>query len=243
MRNCSPRPARFPQAAVFPAVFPAVLTGVFTAVFTAGIAGCRGVPALPAGTGPGLVAFDPAPPEGARTWPRPTWRAGDRFSFLRGGQQRLDLTVAAATREGYTLVDASGNRLRRGLDLSNIGEWPPEGDEALHELTPPDVRFHWPLWVGKRWRCRYVDRTAGGEALEIETSYAVEDVDTVTTPAGTFEALRIVRTSRLHRQGGLFLDRINVIWYAPEPGLEVRQVFGDTSLELVAWQSAPVAGR
>ncbi len=217
---------------------------------------CGSAPKLPDGSGPGLVAFDPAAPASTQVFEPPEWHVGDAFTLLRGGRQRIEFRVAAATDDGYLLVDGNGNRLQRGRDLSNIGEWGPAvADEpngpteatALHALTPPDVRFHWPLWVGKRWRCQYSDRTAGGNALPIESAYEVEDLDTVDTPAGTFRALRIVRTSRLRvdgGSGGTFLDRVNLIWYAPDIGLEVRQVFGDTAVELVEWRSsAPPAAR
>ncbi len=61
--------------------------------------------------------------------------------------------------------------------------------------------------------------------------------------AGTFRALRIPRTSRLRiDNAGTFLDRVNVIWYAPDLGHEVRQVLGETSVELLEWRSAAVGG-
>jgi hypothetical protein len=206
------------------------------------VAACSSLPPLPDGNGEGLVAFDPAAPASSQVWQMPEWHVGDRFAMLRGGKQRIEFTVAAVDDSGYTLRDGQGNRLRRGRDLSTIGEWPPEGEQAVHELTPPDVRFHWPLWVGKRWRCRYSDRTAGGASLPIESAYEVEDLDTVQTPAGTFQALRILRTSRLQLEGGNFLDRVMVVWYAPDIGLEVRQLIGDTSVELVEWTRAEPAG-
>lgn len=201
------------------------------------VAACSSAPALPEGTGPGVVAYDTAVPASTQLFEAPEWGVGDTFTLLRGGKQRMEFRVAEASADGYTLVDGNGNRLRRGRDLSNVGEWGPEGEQALHELTPPDARFHWPLWVGKRWRCQYADRTAGGQSLPIESAYEVEDLDTVTTAAGTFSALRIVRTSRL-RIDGDYLDRVMVIWYAPALGLEVRQVFGDTAVDLVEWSSA-----
>ncbi len=204
-------------------------------------AACNSTPSLPpvgeSGVG-GLVAFDPAAPASTQVWQRPEWHQGDRFVLVRGGKQRIEFEVATVTDDDYTLLDDKGNRFKRGRDLSNIGEWPKDGDEPLHVLTPPDVRFHWPLWVGKRWRCQYEDRTAGtAKALPLEVGYEVEDLDTVVTPAGTFAALHIVRTSRLRIDGG-FADRVNVIWYAPDPGIEVRQVIGDTSVELYEWRSA-----
>ena len=196
-------------------------------------------PSLPKGDGPGLVAFDADAPVGAMQWQRPQWEVGDTFTLLRGGKQRVTFTVAEKDESGYRLVDDSGNAHERSLDLAMRAEFRKGEDEPSHELTPEDVRFHWPLWVGKSWTCRYVDRTAGGPSLPIETVYVVEDLDRVSTPAGAFDALRIVRRSRRCDADG-FLDRCNVIWYAPSVGSEVRQALGDTVVELVASsQKAP----
>ena len=200
------------------------------------LAACHGTPPLPEGSGRGLIAFDPAPPAGAQVWERPTWHQGDHFVLLRGGKQRLDVTVAVADEKGYLLVDSRGSRLQRGLDLSNLAEYEQDVAQPAHELTPGDFRYHWPLWLGKRWRCQYADRTAGGQSLPVENAYEVEALDTVVTPGGTFKALRILRTSRLLVESdAIILDRTSVIWYAPDLGLEVRQILGDTSVELVSW--------
>jgi len=196
--------------------------------------GLAPAPSLPPGDGPGLVAFDADAPKDAAQWPRPQWQVGDTFTLLRGGKQRVTFTVAEKGEKGYRLVDDAGNAHERSLDLAMRAEFR-KGEEApAHELTPEDVRFHWPLWVGKSWTCRYADRTAGGPSLPIETIYVVEDLDRIATPAGAFDALRIVRRSRRCDADG-FLDRCNVIWYAPEVGSEVRQALGDTVVELVAY--------
>ena len=102
-------------------------------------------------------------------------------------------------------------------------------------MSPADVRYHWPLWVGKTWSCRFVDRVRGGQALTMQADYHVEGLDRVEVPAGTFEALRVVRRLRLAEPGAenRFLTRTQVAWYAPELGIEVRQLLGDTLVELV----------
>lgn len=209
------------------------------------LAGCASAPEMPPGEGPGVVAYDPAPPEGARTWQRPEWRLGDRFVLVRGGAARREFTVESADTTGYMLVDGDGMRMKRTLDLGNLGEWPaapkpPAPDEGPHHaLAPVDPRFHWPLWVGKRWRAQFIDKTLGGTALPIDVSYHVEDLDTVQVPAGTFQALRIVRTARLMSAPGQFFDRTIVVWYAPDIGLEVRQIINDAAVELTEWTRGP----
>jgi hypothetical protein len=102
-------------------------------------------PSLPKGDGPGLVAFDADAPVGAMQWQRPQWEVGDTFTLLRGGKQRVTFTVAEKDESGYRLVDDSGNAHERSLDLAMRAEFRKGEDEPSHELTPEDVRFHWPL--------------------------------------------------------------------------------------------------
>ncbi|MBL9077026.1 MAG: hypothetical protein JNL08_05960 [Planctomycetes bacterium] len=211
----------------------AVLFGLAAAA--CGAAPPRSEPAPPAGDGAGLLQADADAPPGATTYERPAWQVGDRFTLVRGGVLAAEFEVVAADAGGYFVRGPGGVRLRRDLDLANLGEWHPDRDEPQHVLAPRDVRFHWPLWVGKRWSCEYVDRAAGQPALRTRASYLVEDLDTVTVEAGTFAALRIVRTLQLPDAGDRVLTRTQVIWYAPGPGLEVRQILGDSAVDLVAF--------
>ncbi len=201
------------------------------AVFTACQAGSPALPPLPDGNGAGVVMCDAAAPAGAQTWARPQWRKGDRFAYVRGGVVPAALEVANATATHYAFGVGNGVELRRDLDLGNLGEWGPDG-EPLHVLSPVDVRYHWPLWVGKRWSCEFVDRMRGGEGIALRVDYAVEDLDVVTVPAGTFQALRITRSAR-RTDSDKFLPRWQVAWYSPELGTEVRYQNGDTLVELV----------
>lgn len=196
------------------------------------------MPAMPEGSGRGVVQSDEQAPAGAATWARPVWRAGDRFTFVRGGVLRGEFVVTDATAEHYAMRIGE-LEVRRTLDLGNLGEWSAAG-EVQHVLSPVDVRYCWPLWVGKRWTCEFVDRALGGEAIPMRVDYVVEDLDTVTVPAGTFPALRIVRSAR-RTDSDKFLPRWQVTWYAPDAGTEVRQQNGDTLVELEKVQRAPGA--
>jgi len=206
------------------------------AAFVFAACGAAPAPALPDGAGRGLLHADAEAPAHAVTYERPQWRVGDRFTLVRGDVLTAQFVVEAADGNGYVVRGPGDVLLRRDLDLGNLGEWQPGSDEPQHLLAPVDVRFHWPLWVGKRWQCEYVDRARGGRPLTMQADYEVEDLDTVTVRAGTFAALRIVRTLRLPAAGDRVLTRTQVVWYAPDIGVEVRQILGDTEVELVEWQ-------
>jgi hypothetical protein len=188
---------------------------------------------MPDGTARGLVSADAAPPPGAATWARPEWQQGERFAAVQGELSHGAFVVVAIEPEAYVLDVGAGRHLRRDRDLGNLGEWLAADDAPMRLLSPVDVRYHWPLWVGKRWSCEFVDRMRGGPALPMRATYLVEGLDTVTVAGGTFEALRIVRT--LHRLDapGQFHARTQVTWYAPAVGFEVRQLTGE-AVELTA---------
>jgi hypothetical protein len=221
------RPVAAPR--ILAAMSPAVLAALVGVLFTA----CQGAPPpLPAGAGRGVLAADAAPPAGAATWNRPEWRVGDRFELVRGDHLPGAFTVAVVDADGYRLDAGGGMFLRRDLDLGNLGECTADG-RLLHALSPADVRYHWPLWVGKTWRCEFVDRAPGG-ILGMQADYVVEALDRVTVPAGTFDALRVVRRVRLLGGEAEHLTRAQIAWYAPEVGSEVRQLVGDSLVELRA---------
>ena len=222
------------MACCVPTVHPARMgRRVVVAIVLAFVACAAPAPApgpAPA-AGAGLVRFDREPPAGATIWQRPTWRVGDRTVLVRGERARGALTVVAATTDHYEIDPGAGSTLRRDRDLGTLGEWDANG-APLHRLAPADVRYHWPLWLGKRWTCEFVDQARGGTAIVMQAEYVVEDLDTVTVPAGTFQARRIARTLRLRDVGDVYA-RWQVGWYAPDVGVEVRQMHGDTLVELV----------
>ncbi len=214
------------------------MRAIFAVTFV--LAGCAGAPASPAPApvvpaGGGLVSFDATPPSGAVTYARPQWQVGDEFELERGGTVRLRTAVAAIDERGYVLSTGGQVVLRRDLDLANLGEWVAAEDRPLHVLEPADRRYHWPLWLGKRWTCEFTEVFADGRTVPMRASCVVEDLDEVTVVAGTFAALRIVRRlQRLDQEGASTFTQVT--WYAPEVGHEVRQVFADQSVELVSFR-------
>ncbi len=183
----------------------------------------------------GVVVDDDAPPAGAELHQRPSWRVGDEFVLERGGVARARFRVLSADGGAYTLGSDAPVVVRRDLDLGNLGEWSVREGRPVRAMVPVDARFHWPLWVGKTWRCAYDEIHADGRTVPMEARYTVEALDTVAVPAGTFAALRIVRRAR-RLDAEAAPVHTHIVWYAPGVGHEVRQVFGDQSVELVEYR-------
>ncbi len=196
------------------------------------LAACQGAPPAPPLVGQGLVTVDRTPPEGAATFARPEWLVGDRFVYERGGRMQIPVRVSKADEQGYVLVDErAGLELLLDRDLGELGERVPADPSRDRRRDPVDARLTWPLWVGKRWTCHYVQRAADGSGLPILATYTCDAIETVTVPAGTFDALRIWRRARPAVEGE-FLDATEVGWYAPAVGWFVRRLADGTLTEL-----------
>ena len=215
-----------------------VARSLAAAAVVAVLSGCSSAPQpMPEGSGRGILEAPKQAPQGVQSWPRPTWKVGDQFTLVRGQQLRGTFAVSAIEDGNYIIDMGTGRLLHRDADLGNLGQWLTETGEAERVMSPVDTRYHWPLWVGKTWQCEFVDRVRDGKAVTMQAGYLVEAMDRIEVPAGTFDALRIRRTLRLAgEEGDKFLTRTQMIWYAPEPGLEVRQLLGDTLVELVAFE-------
>ena len=199
------------------------------------LASCRSVADNPLDNGPvgrGLLSASQEPPAGAKTWVCPKGRVGDSFSMVRGEHMRGTFSVRAIQDGAYVVDMGNGRLVHRDKDFGTLGEWRADTGVAQRVMSPVDSRYHWPLWVGKRWQCEFVDRVRGGQPVLMNASYEVEALDRVEVIAGSYDALRIRRTLRLVDGGEKFLTRTQMIWYAPDPGIEVRQLLSDTMIEL-----------
>ena len=191
--------------------------------------------AIPEGEGKGLVSVDKDPPADARIAERPEWHVGDRFGFRRGGQVSMVFRVTEKGDEGYQVAEeTTGLVVFLDRDLGQLGQEAPAAPMAKRVLAPYDKEFTWPLWEGKQWTCHYI-RKAPGAALPIMASYRCGKWETLTVGAGTFDCLRIWRTSRPAVEG-TYLERVDVIWYAPEVGYYARKLVDGTLTELQSFQ-------
>lgn len=95
----------------------------------------------------------------------------------------------------------------------------PAGSRSWIEQTKPQTL--WPLAVGKKISARFDGaNNAGNNHGSWTFAWTVERYERVTTKAGTFDTFLVTRTQ--DAIGGSFKEKIS-LWYAPEPGVVVKQ--------------------
>lgn len=167
----------------------------------------------------------------------PTYRVGDRWVYEVEDGYRIK-TRWAETHE-ITAIDGSGLTVRVSLkgdavDMERTEKWSAPGvvlEGAVYEaetdrFDPALIRFKYPLAPGETWnqRIRNVDQPPGPFG-PITRFVRVGGYETVTTPAGTFEAIRMRVILRLDDETfwrwpteGDYL-----VWYAPAIGAIVQE--------------------
>ena len=146
----------------------------------------------------------------------PSWRPGDEWAYRSESSQWKGTFVWSVVRletvdgtECYVVKSGeTGEAYYRKADLA----WTMDKVSGTIEsqATPADLRYVWPLEVGKRWDVTYTlnrlpDRTTDKRQRECE----VLARETVSVPAGTFETVKI--GCRDKRSGAAAYEA----WYAP----------------------------
>ncbi len=90
--------------------------------------------------------------------------------------------------------------------MSWKGRWSKEEKRWSRRAKPHNGSFQTPLWVGKSYPANYYFKRYGGWSGQVRTKVKIEGWETVTVPAGTFKALKIV-------QGNKHFKSTN--WYVP----------------------------
>jgi len=90
--------------------------------------------------------------------------------------------------------------------------------EVEGRVVPPELRYVWPLALGRKWEQTFTrEMPRDKQTEEIASVCQVEAEETITVPAGTFRALKIV--CRNQRTGALRYE----VWYAPEVKNWIRE--------------------
>lgn len=91
---------------------------------------------------------------------------------------------------------------------------------AMPVAVPPLREVSFPLFVGKKWSSEktYL-KSRDGKNYHYRFTYVVKDHETVTTPAGTFQAFKILRK---HRNLDIDKTGVSEYWYSPEAKIIVK---------------------
>lgn len=167
----------------------------------------------------------------------PTFQVGDRWVYRVTDGFRNRVTweethqVTAASPQGISVrVSAKG----ASIDEERTETWSAPGvvvsgavlENETRRFNPPLIRYRFPLATGERWRqsvrdLNYDSRPYGG----IDRSVSVGGYEKITTPAGTFDAIRLQVFMRLDDETfwRFPTECTYVVWYAPALGVAVRE--------------------
>lgn len=188
------------------------------------LAACSGIPTkMPPGKGPGLVTVPKEPPAGVETFPRPKFQRGDRLVFEIGRATKFTMRVTKADEAGYEFAQEGANEV--AVYDANLGVMAIRRPGEPHQdemRAPVDSTFTWPLWVGKRWTCIFMEKNPMAGAWEVAVEYRADAIETIKVPAGEFRCVRIWRHSVPTR--GRFARATSIYWYAPKVGFWVKKL-------------------
>jgi len=186
------------------------------------------------------VLPEPTQPVSPPTEPAkaPSVRVGDRWitDVVDHQDDRLSyrservVTDAQAGRIVTTVRSLKSNYVRT---VSYDDQWgllatsQQSGSTTRYEPALPYLSF--PLHPGKTWRARVVETGADGAQKVHVVNATVGPWETITVPAGTFTALKVVISDDVTQNDVLVSQGQDVSWYAPEVRRSVRTE--ETSLD------------
>lgn len=174
----------------------------------------------------------------------PGVKVGDTWIFnkINGWNGEIeDISVVKVTRVApygifmeATAPDGSGlARIERTADFNLLRIQTPQFTRTMFPFYP---NFSFPLWVGKRWKGRvtFGNTAEQGKEVRAELEARVVGYETVTVPAGTFRALKIVMEgyyslvapSPEYWSGTGRIE--DTLWYVPTLRNAVRYEYRDT---------------
>jgi hypothetical protein len=171
--------------------------------------------------------------------PAPTYQVGDRWVYrVQDGFGRMRVTweethqITAVSPQGVTLrVSGKGP----SIDEQRTESWSGPGvvltgavfDNETRRFEPPLVRYQFPLTGGTRWsqHLRDLNNQEPGPYGGVNRTVSVGGYEKITTPAGTFDAIRLQVYMRLDDETFWRwpTDCVYTLWYSPALGMTVRE--------------------
>jgi len=156
---------------------------------------------------------------------RPTYRVGESWIQSDGLHEVIAID---GDRIDFRVGRSRTYRWTTSYHLERVTE----GEQIIVQYDPPIPTLQWPLKVGLKWEYRgTVDDRVLGVRRPVQNSYEVAAFEEVATPAGVFEAFKVVSRSATY-------------WYSPRARFIVRYLVttpssGMRDFELVVLDLAP----
>lgn len=147
---------------------------------------------------------------------RPVQKVGDSWTY----RTTIDSGVVEETRTLTTITDrtyeydalSAGKQVTRSLtrDLNIHGQTPLGNYNVIQ-------RFSWPLTIGAKWHSTAVSTNSDGTLGQFEQDWEVIGIESVTVPAGTFQAVRLRGEGYWKNLSSNNRDKYESdLWYAPD---------------------------
>ena len=177
--------------------------------------------------------ISPSPPGGH---PMPTWSRGDEWAYRWEDASSSGTFVWTVDRlekidgvEHWVVKGGTREIYYRLLDGAVVME--KLGGQISNRYVPEWTAISWPLTVGKSWDTRFTEHFLNERRTQdIARSCVAQAEESVTVPAGTFQAISILcsqaRTTKLAYQQ----------WYSPQVKHMVKEIGGTMVRELIAYK-------
>ena len=203
----------------------------------------------------GCASFDPGGAPGPAAG-APTYRVGDRWVYR--AQDGFRSPVVWEESHEITAIAPAGITVRviaRGptVDVDRTEQWAAPGvvrsgavfDLETRRFEPPLLRYRFPLAGGDRWSQRIANPDQPpGPYGPLDRYTVVGGYESVTTPAGTFDAIRLRVIMRLDDETFWrhATECTYLVWYAPAIGAAVREIRNADYLEKGSGRFEPAYG-
>lgn len=135
----------------------------------------------------------------------PVWIIGDSWTYQNAdGRTTSTVTVSGVIDSGYSLISkgsttgATASVFHVSRDIIGLSNF---------------FRPQWPLDKGRSWHYEFTGVSGSGERFTYINTYNVAETETVTVPAGTFNAVHINGDEVI---SGRTRHYQFVVWYAPQ---------------------------
>lgn len=210
----------------------------------------------------GIAALTFGSPTWAQDMPAPNFAVGDRWSYretdllTKNETGQLTETVTAVDANEYW-IDArrQARTTWRGDAVKRVHR-----EQTLYTEGAPDQRgktiatndagcaYPWPLKVGQSFECVEKTTWPNGWSVRYELKFTVEAAESLETPAGKFDTLKLVAKGYANNETtGNIARQERIYWLAPAAKREVKheirtilkngQVFKVEGRELVAFKA------